>query len=148
MRIIILMSIMFYVALANALAECPNQQAFMDSGWVVHNGKSFHQIVDKKLDEFLPQVGTELVLDHAEFYKSDYSHNHYLIMWIVIWDRVSTPRDEMWGDVAVTMTGPNSEEYIEIRWYDPVKKEKHIVCNPDYVCCLSTKIPLAYNCIF
>lgn len=145
---IILMSILLYAAAVDVLAECPNQKAFMDSGWVVHDGQNFHQILEKRLNEFLPQVGTDLVLDHAEFYISDYSHDHYLIMWVVIWDRLSTVRDEMWGDVAVTMTGPDSDEYIEIRWYDPVSKEKHIVCNPDYVCCLSTKVPLAYNCIF
>lgn len=145
---IVLVSVLLYASAVDVLAECPNQKAFMDSGWVVHNGQNFHKILEKRLSEFLPQVGKDLVLDHAEFYKSDYSHNHYLIMWVVIWDRLSTARDEMWGDVAVTMTGPNSDEYIEIRWYDPVRKEKHIVCNPDYVCCLSTKVPLAYNCIF
>jgi hypothetical protein len=148
MRLIILISVLFYGAVDKALAECPNQQGFIESGWVVHDGENFHQILKKKLNEFLPQVGKDLVLDNAEFYKSDYSHNHYLIMWVVIWDRLSTDKEEMWGDVAVTMTGPNSEKYIEIRWYDPVHKKKHIVCNPDYVCCLSTNVPLAYNCIF
>ena len=69
-------------------------------------------------------------------------------MWIVILDRVSTAREEMWGDVAFIKTGPCMDEYTEVRWYDPVTKKKHIVCNPDYAFCLTTKVPLAYNTIF
>lgn len=93
-------------------------------------------------------MGTDLVVDDIECYHSDFSHDTYLYMWIVILDRVSTVRDEMWGDVAFARIGQDGKEYIEIRWYDPATKKKHIVCNPEYVFCLTTKVPLAYNTIF
>jgi len=127
---------------------CPNTQDFIDAGWVIHSEKDFGQILQQKLNEFIPEFGVDLVLDFTEFYKSDFTHDYYLIMSIIILDRVSTPHDEMWGDVAFTKTDCKEPEYIELRWYDPVTKKKHIVRNAKYVCCLSTKIPLAYNTIF
>lgn len=128
--------------------ECPNVQAFQEHGWVIHSEKEFGRILAQKLDEFLPEVGTDLVLDDAESYISDFSHDYYLIMWVIIFDRVSTRRDEMWGDVAFSRTCPYTGEFTEVRWYNPVTKEKHIVFNPDHACCLTTKVPLAYNTIF
>jgi hypothetical protein len=128
--------------------QCPHDKAFGDNGWIIHNEKDFHLILHEKLNEFIPEIGKDLVLDAAESYISDFSHDYYLIMWVVIWDRVSTERDEMWGDVAFSMTGPATEEYTEVRWYDPITKKKHIVCNPEYAFCLTTKVPLAYNTIF
>lgn len=148
MKLIMLLSIMFYVVNGNACEICPNEKAFCDHGWIIHNSREFVQILKKKLDEFSPQVGKDLVLDDAESYMSHYSHDAYLILWIVIFDRVSTHRDEMWGDVAFIKTGPHTEDYAEIRWYDPATKKKHIVCNPAYAFCLTTKAPLAYNTIF
>lgn len=128
--------------------ECPNEMAFLDNGWIIHCEKDFDRILKEKLEEYIPQVGMDLVLEYAESYMSDFSHDYYLIMWVEIWDRVSTVRDEMWGDVAFSRTCPYMEEYTEVRWYDPVTKEKHIVFNPKYACCLTTKVPLAYNTIF
>ncbi len=127
---------------------CPHEKAFVESGWVIHDANRFHLILHEKLKEFVPEFGEDLILDDAESYISAFSHDSYLIMWIVILDRVSTARDEMWGDVAFIKTGPCMHEYTEIRWYDPISKKKHIVCNPDYAFCLTTKIPLAYNTIF
>jgi len=148
MKSIIFLSVLFYFAQAHCAGECPHEQSFKESGWVIHSGEFFDQILQEKLQEFIPQVGSDLILDNAESYISDFSHNTYLIMWIVIFDRVSTSKDEMWGDVAFIKTGPCMEEYTEIRWYDPQTKKKHIVCNPDHAFCLTTKIPLAYNTIF
>ena len=139
---------LFYAVIASSSEECLHQEAFVKNGWVVHNGEKFKEILEEKLKEFIPEIGTDLILDHAAFYVSDFSHDDYLIAWVEIWDRVSTERDEMWGDVAVSATGPCREEYIEIRWYDPIEQKRHIVCNPDFLSCLSTKIPLAYNTIF
>lgn len=151
MKIIIILTILFYsvhVFACEECSECPNTRAFIDNGWVIHSEKDFDQILEQKLHKLIPEIGADLVLDFTEFYKSDFSHDYYLIMSIVILDRISTPRDEMWGDVAFTKTDCDTEEYIELRWYDPVTKKKHIVCNSKYVCCLSTKVPLAYNTIF
>lgn len=88
------------------------------------------------------------MVDFEESYISDFCHKDRVILWIVIFDRVSTPRDEMWGDISFARTGPDTSEYTEIRWYDPATKTKHIVCNPTHVSCLTTKVPLAYNTIF
>jgi len=148
MKPLVVLSILVFFVHAYAVEECPHEKAFCDNGWVIHNAENFQQILQEKLKEFTPQIGTDLVLDAAESYISDFSCDYYLIMWVVIWDRVSTPKDEMWGDVALSMTGPCSEEYTEIRWYDPVTKTKNIVCNPQHAFCLTTKIPLAYNTIF
>lgn len=148
MKHIILLAMLFYSGNGWSVEECPNEIAFLDNGWIVHCEKKFHQILEEKLSEFIPEVGTDLVLDNVASYISDFSHDCYLIMWVVIWDRVSTERDEMWGDVALSMTCPYSEIYTEIRWYDPVTKKKNIVYNPEYACCLTTKVPLAYNTIF
>lgn len=128
--------------------ECPHETTFCANGWIIHDENDFEQILEQKLSEFIPEVGEDLVLDDAESYKSDYSHDYYLIMWVIIWDRVSTEKDEMWGDVAFSRTCPYTGEYTEIRWYDPVTKKKHIVFNPAHTCCLTTKPPLAYNTIF
>jgi len=151
MKIIIILTILLYsvqVFSNEECSECPNTQAFIESGWVIHSEEDFAQILEQKLNEFIPEIGADLRVDFIEFYKSDFSHDYYLIMSIVILDRVSTPRDEMWGDIAFTKTDCASSEYIELRWYDPVTKKKHIVRNADYVSCVSTKVPLAYNTIF
>jgi len=148
MKAIVLLSILFCSLNAYSAEECPNEKLFWVNGCVVHNAKDFAQILEEKLNEFIPDVGTEFILDDAESYKSDYSHDYYLIMWVEIWDRISTERDEMWGDVAFSRTCPYTGEYTEIRWYDPVTKKKHIVFNPAHACCLTTKVPLAYNTIF
>lgn len=149
MKAIAIMSTIFVCLLSAYVSEaCSNEKAFCDSGWIIHSTDDFDQIVKKKLIEFIPEIGTDLVLDHAECYMSDFSHDEYLIMWIVIWDRLSTCNDEMWGDVAIVKTGSCTEEYVEVRWYDPVTKQKHVVYNPKYACCLTTKVPLAYNTIF
>lgn len=130
-------------------ACCPNEKDFCESGWIVHSEEEFSELVNLKLEEFLPQVGEDLILDHAEYYVSDYSHDAYLIISIVIWDRLSTDRDEMWGDVAIASAGSLTENCIvEIRWYDAISKKKHIAYNSNYACCLTTKVPLAYNTIF
>lgn len=148
MKPIVLLSILVLFVNAYAAEQCPHQKAFCDNDWVIHSEKDFQRILQEKLKEFTPQIGTDLVLDDAESYISDFSYDHYLIMWVVIWDRVSTVKEEMWGDVALSMTGPGTEEYTEIRWYDPVTRTKHIVYNPQYAFCLTTKVPLAYNTIF
>ncbi|MFT5731291.1 MAG: hypothetical protein ACI8PB_005489 [Desulforhopalus sp.] len=93
-------------------------------------------------------MGEDLIVDDEESYISDFCHNEKLILWIVILDRISTSKTEMWGDISFSRTGPDTEEYTEIRWYDPETKTKHIVCNPEHVFCLTTKVPLAYNTIF
>lgn len=93
-------------------------------------------------------MGGDLIVDNEESYISDFCHNEKLILWVIILDRISTSRGEMWGDVAFSRTGPDTREYTEIRWYDPQTKKKHIVCNPKHVFCLTTKVPLAYNTIF
>ncbi len=151
MKIIIILTILFYclhVFPCEKCSECPNTEAFNNNGWVIHSETDFDQILDQKLNEFIPEIGTNLVLDFDEYYKSDFSYDYYLIISILILDRVSTPRDEMWGDVAFAKTTYEQAEYIELRWYDPATKKKHIVRNAKYVCCLSTKVPLAYNTIF
>ena len=148
MKHILFLSILSYFVSTCSAEECPNEKAFLDNGWIIHCESDFDQILEEKLDEFIPEIGTDLVLDNEASYISDFSHNCYLIMWVVIWDRVSTVRDEMWGDVAFSSTCPYSEEYTEVRWYDPVTKKKHIVYNPEHACCLTTKVPLAYNTIF
>jgi len=148
MKSIIFLFILFFFVIPCYSEDCPNENAFLDNGWIVHSEKDFDQIVEKKLQEFLPEIGKDLVLDDAESYKSDFSHDYYLIMWVVILDRISTVKDEMWGDVAFSRTCPYTGEYTEVRWYDPVTKKKHIVFNPRHVCCLTTKVPLAYNTIF
>lgn len=148
MKAIILLSILVCFTHAYSCDLCPNESAFGDKGWVIHSGNDFHKILEEKLSEFIPEVGTDLVVDDAESYISDFSHDHYLIMWVVILDRVSTVKDEMWGDVAFTKIGPYAEEFVELRWYDPTTKTKHIVCNPEHAFCLTTKVPLAYNTIF
>jgi len=148
MKLIIFLSILFCFVNACPAEECPNEKAFWDRGWIIHSEKDFDQILKEKLNEFQLEAGTDLVLDDAESYISDFSHDYYLIMWVVIWDRVSTVKDEMWGDIAFSRTCPYTGEYTEIRWYDPVTKTKHIVFNPEHACCLTTKVPLAYNTIF
>ena len=148
MKLLLFLAILCSCAAGYASEKCPHETAFLEDGWVIHSENDFHQILEEKLVEFLPEMGEDLVLDHAEFYLSEFSHDNYLIMWIVIWDRVSTTTDEMWGDVAFSWTDTCRKEFIELRWYDPTTRRKHIVCNPDYVCCLSTKVPLAYNTIF
>lgn len=149
MKAIFLLFVVLHLFNSSASACCPNEKAFCDNGWVVHGKEEYSYLVNRKLSEFLPQVGRDLVLDHAEYYVSDFSHDPYLIISIVIWDRVSTENDEMWGDVAIASTGSLNEECIvEIRWYDPVTKKKHIIFNSQHACCLTTKVPLAYNTIF
>lgn len=148
MKPIVLLSILVFLVNAYAAGDCPHEKGFCDNGWGIHSEKDFQRILQEKLKEFTPQLGTDLVLDDAESYISDFSYDYYLIMWVVIWDRVSTVKDEMWGDVALSMTGPCSEEYTEIRWYDPETRTKHIVYNPQYAFCLTTKVPLAYNTVF
>jgi hypothetical protein len=145
---IVLLSILLLWVHAAATERCPHEKAFCDNGWIIHNAENFQLILQEKFKEFSAEVGADLVLDDAESYISDFSYDYYLIMWVVIWDRVSTEKDEMWGDVALSMTGPCTGEYTEIRWYDPATKTKHIVCNPRYAFCLTTKVPLACNTIF
>ncbi|WP_419176799.1 hypothetical protein [Desulfosediminicola sp.] len=148
MRILIACVLLLQAAVCFATGDCPNHDAFREQGWVIHDKEEFNQILTQRLEDFLPQVGKDLVLDQDEYYKSCYCYDDYLIMQIVIYDRLSTCRDEMWGDVAFALTGNFDGDYVELRWYDPVSKEKHIVCNPDYVCCVTTKVPLAVNTIF
>ncbi len=148
MKTILLLFFLLFSVNVLACEKCPNEAAFHHHGWVIHNENDFHRILEQKLCEFTPQIGEDLVLDDAESYISAFSYNYYMIMWIEIWDRVSTAKDEMWGDVALIKTSPSSAEYTEVRWYDPVTKKKHIVCNPDHAFCLTTKVPLAYNTIF
>lgn len=148
MKTIALLSILICFVNGYAAEKCPHEHAFCENGWVIHCEKDFHRILHEKLKEFTPEIGTDLVVDDAESYISDFSHDYYLIMWVIIWDRVSTIKDEMWGDVAFSMTGPHSGEYTEIRWYDPATRTKHIVYNPEYSFCLTTKVPLACNTIF
>jgi hypothetical protein len=148
MLLILILVVSFYLPDVCRAGNCPNEKAFLENGWIVHAGEDFDHILSEKLKEFLPELGGDLVVDFQESYISDFSHDEFMIMWIVILDRLSTDRDEMWGDVAISSTGPCSNQYTEIRWYDPVARKKHIVCNPDYSCCLTTKVPLAYNTIF
>lgn len=148
MRILIIGVLLLQATISYANEDCPNHKAFREKGWVIHDTEEFNRLLSQRLEEFMPQLGADLVLDQAEYYKSCYCHDDYLIMQIVIYDRLSTCQDEMWGDVAFAMTGNFDGEFVELRWYDPVAKEKHIVCNPDHTCCLTTKVPLAYNTIF
>ena len=148
MKLIIIFTILSYFVNAFPCDQCPHTLVFSENGWIIHDEKDFNQILEQKLRDFIPEIGADLILEYAEYYKSDFSHDYYLIMSILIFDRISTPRDEMWGDVSLAKTDYNSDEYVELRWYDPATKKKHIVCNSKYVCCLSTKVPLAYNTIF
>ena len=148
MKTLALLLVLFCAVEGYACERCPNEDAFCKDGWVIHDGKDFDAILLEKLSEFLPEIGGDLVLDDAESYLSDFSHDEYLLMWIIIYDRVSTCKDEMWGDVSFAMTGPYAKEFTELRWYDPATKKKHIVCNPEYAFCLTSKVPLAYNTIF
>ncbi|TKB07333.1 hypothetical protein [Desulforhopalus sp. IMCC35007] len=104
------------------------------------------------LQEILPaciaEFGGDLVLDNEESYISDFCHDEQMILWVFILDRLSTDRDEMWGDISFSRTGPDTMEYTEVRWYDPHTQTKHIVCNAKHVFCLTTNVPLAYNTIF
>lgn len=148
MKLFILLSILLCSVDVYSCEKCPNETAFLHHGWVIHSQQHFEEILEEKLSEFMVQYGNDLVLDDAESYVSDFSHDCDMIMWIIILDRVSTTKDEMWGDIAFSKTGPNAEEFTEVRWYDPVTKTKHIVCNSDYAFCLTTNVPLAYNTIF
>lgn len=148
MKPLIFLSLLLCTVTAYSAHDCPHSKDFVTQGWIVHDENDFHRILHEKLNEIIPEIGCDLVQEYAESYISDYSHNYYLIMWVVIWDRVSTARDEMWGDVALSRTCPHTGEYTEIRWYDPVTKKKHIVFNPAHSCCLTTNVPLAYNTIF
>lgn len=96
----------------------------------------------------MDELGADLIVDFEESYISDFCHDENLILWIVILDRLSTSKTEMWGDISFTRTGPDTSDYTEIRWYDPLTRTKHIVCNPKHVFCVTTKVPLAYNTIF
>lgn len=144
MNVLWLLLSLLFASYAIALAECPNHRLYIEDGWVIHDCDCFHQVVQERLKEFRPEVGRDLIRDSEGFYNPGYSQDFYLILWVEIWDRLSTGRNEMWGDVALAKTGPHSDEYVEIRWYDPRTKTKHIVCNSQYVCCTSTKVPLAY----
>ncbi len=148
MKTLLLLMVLLGCANAYSSEDCPYEKIFREHGWVVHCEDDFDQIVKEKLAEFIPEIGKDLIFDDSESYISDFSHDYYMIMWIVIWDRISTTKDEMWGDVAVSKTCPHTGEYTELRWYDPETKKKHIVFNPKHARCLTTKIPLAYNTIF
>ena len=100
------------------------------------------------MSECRKEFGADIVVDFEESYISDFCHDDKLILWVIIFDRISTSQAEMWGDISFTRTGPNTQDYAEIRWYDPVTKKKHIVCNSEHVFCLTTRVPLAYNTIF
>ena len=148
MRTILLLSILLIVVNAYSSEECPNEQAFKKNGWIIHDANDFQHILAEKLHECRGEIGKDLILDDAESYLSDFSYDYYLLMWIVILDRISTVKDEMWGDISFSKTGPYTGEYTEVRWYDPATKKKHIVYNPKHSFCLTTKVPLAYNTIF
>jgi hypothetical protein len=105
-------------------------------------------ILQEKLPACIAEFGEDLVLDNEESYISDFCHDEQMILWVFILDRLSTDRDEMWGDISFSRTGPDTVEYTEVRWYDPSTQTKHIVCNAQHVFCLTTKVPLAYNTIF
>lgn len=149
MKAISFLFILFTCIKCYAFERCPHEKHFSQGGWIIHHPADFFQIAKQKLHQFLPEIGSDLVFDHGEYYHSAYSHDPQEAMWIVIWDRLSTGRDEMWGDVAISSTGLLEVEHIfEIRWYDPVDKKKHIIFNSNYACCLTTRVPLAYNTIF
>ncbi|MFT5700823.1 MAG: hypothetical protein ACI8ZB_003708 [Desulforhopalus sp.] len=122
--------------------------AFKDKGWVIHNGEKFVQILDNKIHECVAELGDDLILDAEASYISDFCHDENLILWVIVLDRISTAQAEMWGDISFSRTDPHTKEYIEVRWYDSQTKMKHIVCNPEHVFCITTKVPLAYNTIF
>ena len=114
MRLIIFLFILFYAVDASSSEKCPNEDAFLENGWVIHSEENFDKILKEKLNEFTPEVGTDLILDQEAYYLSEFSHDMYLIMWVVIWDRISTVRDEMWGDISFSRTDPITGEYTEI----------------------------------
>lgn len=146
--LLVFLFLLFFVTAASSHECCPHVQAFKDKGWVIHKAQDFTDILTAKLQECLPEFGHDLILDAEESYVSDFCHDQKLLLWVIVLDRISTPRAEMWGDISFTKTAPHTETYIEVRWYDPQTKTKHIVCNPEHVFCLTTKVPLAYNTIF
>ncbi len=126
----------------------PYEKAFRDEGWIIHGGHNFTTILESKIGECLHELGGDFIVDFEESYISGFCNDENLILWIVILDRLSTSQSEMWGDISFTRTGPDTREYMEVRWYDPQTKKKHIVCNPEHVFCITTKVPLADNTIF
>lgn len=95
MRVFIVIAVLLQAAVSLANQDCPNHKAFMENGWLIHGNGEFDQILAQRLAELLPEAGRDLILDQAEFCMSCYCYDDYLIMQIVIYDRLSTCRDEM-----------------------------------------------------
>jgi hypothetical protein len=110
-------------------------------GWVVHSSSDFKHISRQVLAKFSEERADRVYDTRFVIYCSIC----YRLVNFESYDSLSTPRDEMYGDI-VFITDPVSDELIGLRWYDG--QTNHVVFDDGRQCCVTDRIPRAKNCLF
>ncbi len=146
--LIALAVLIFSTTVFAQVKACTTDSAYKNTGWEVVYPKdfdAFYAVFEKVLKAEI-QSG-ELVddLDSILSTTSSVQAGSSLYMRAQTWDRLSTPRDEMYGDLAVFTNKFAPEEVLEVRWY--TNSKKFVAVNSKHLRCVSVIVPYAVNSI-
>ena len=133
------------LALASTVAHaaCESDAKFKKDKWVVHPSDQFAALSQKILAE-KDANPADFVYDTQGGFNSDEAHRQVSL---ISYDRLSTPKTEMWGDL-VTIVTTTDRELVEVRWYDAAGKTKNLVFNPKFQSCATSVYDQAGNTLF
>jgi hypothetical protein len=136
-----LAAILFSHQANGAGAACATDASYIASGWVISHPSDWTALTKALLARY-QRERAEFVFDTEGRFRDSTSGRIYLAR---SFDRLSTPRPEMYGDFLVIME-LNKGKIAEIRWYE--KGKKHLAYDPDYQRCASSLFPWAGNALF
>lgn len=135
-KIIFLISILN--GFSHASTNCPSSSELVARDWVQHDSSEFSETylrLTHKISDDLSSFKRDLSTDFDSPYLGKRIH-------FESWDDVRTPDLEMFGDI-VFYFDKQSQEPIEIRWYE--NNKKHFVTSGN---CSCDETPLAENALF
>lgn len=134
--------------LASLNRNCSLFGLYEREGWVIHSSSEFDKI-EQKIDATL-RKGLEsgkIVFDMSgPIVTSDTVDGGEILLAGFLFDDLSTPQEEMYGDIALVEAPSKNNIRAEIRWYETGKR--HIVFNSRILTCFSEVPPFSDNSVF
>lgn len=129
---------LFTLNLSAADNVCKTNQGLVELGWIQHDESEFAHIYSKLSERVSQNPNIEFDMETVFPSRSLMKPVH-----MISYDDLTTDRMEMYGDILF-YSDANTEEVIEMRWYEGSKK--HFVTSS--LPCSSDTIPQADNALF
>ncbi len=110
-------------------------------GWEVHESRNFASVSQRVLADCAEEKD-QYVYDTGGFL---FSRAAGRIVRYDVYDRLTTPHREMYGDI-VFLTDPENGELLELRWFDGEKR--HLIFNGERQKRVTGLVPIVINSLF